>query len=58
MGYGIKKHTKGSSYANDCLMCDKDYRVIEVSRETAEMLLRQFHYRYGDEYSFKIVRLS
>ena len=56
--YGIMKHIKGDKYSNDCLMLDKNYRVISVSKETAEMLVRQFHFRYGDEYSFRIVRLD
>jgi len=56
--YGIKKHIKGDKYSNDCLMLDKNYRVLSVSKETAEMLIRQFHFRYGDEYSFTIVRLD
>lgn len=56
--YGIKKHIKGDKYENDCLMLDKNYRVLSVSKETAEMLIRQFHFRYGDEYSFTIVRLD
>ena len=56
--YGIKKHIKGTKYEHDCLMLDKNYRVLAVSKETAEMLLRQFTFQYGDSYSFKIVRLD
>lgn len=56
--YGIKKHIKGTKFEDDCLMLDKDYRPLSVSRETAEMLLRQFNLQYSDRYSFKIVRLE
>lgn len=56
--YGIKKHIKGTKYEHDCLMLDKNYRVLSVTKETAEMLLRQFYLQYGDSYSFKIVRLD
>ncbi len=56
--YGIVKHTKGDKYENDCLMLDKDYRVLSLSHDSAEMMIRQFHYSYGDRYSFRIRRLD
>lgn len=56
--YGIVKHIKGDSYENDCLMLDNDYRVLSLTHATAEMMIRQFHYSYGDEYSFRIRRLD
>ena len=56
--YGIKKHIKGSKYEDDYLILDKNYQPLSMSRETAEMFLRQLHAEYGDRYSFKILRLD
>lgn len=56
--YGIKKHTKGTKFSYDCLMLDNDYKVRAVTKETAEMLVKYFEKRYGDAYSFRIVRLD
>ena len=56
--YGIKKHIKGDKYSNDCLMLDNNYKVRAVTKDTAEMLVKYFEKRYGDAYSFRIVRLD
>ena len=56
--YGIVKHHKGDKYENDCLMLDKNYRPLDLARETAEMMIRQFEFSYSDEWAFRIKRLD
>lgn len=56
--YGIVKHVKGTSYEHDCLITDIDFNVREFSHESAETFLRILQERYGNEYSFRIMRLD
>lgn len=55
--YGILKHVKGSFYRDDCLVLDRHYKVVTVSRETAEKLIELLSGLRKD-CTFRIVRLD
>ena len=57
--YGIRKHTKGQKYDDDCLVLDSNYHVLKYKYfESARFMCQELTKAHSGRCTFTIVRLD
>lgn len=55
--YGIKKHIKGDSYENDCLVLDSNYKPLKyIYKSSANYMCEQLNQAHSGRMKFYVVR--